>query len=159
MTEAAPRWAARAATAAKTAGARSSSLTPFRSRSARRGNAQKTFAQRTFLGPGRMALRPGLLHVMARWRQGKCGTAKDGTNPHARCRVTSAGPHTRSRHQRQTGQAGGAPASHQHRYPADELLRSEEDGSAGSWFPFLRVPGTPRPARCFFVIALGLLHA
>ena len=41
-----------------------------------------------------------------------------------------AGPHTRSRHQEQTGQADGAPASHQHRCPAGKLLRTEEDRSA-----------------------------
>ena len=44
---------------------------------------------------------------------------------------TGAGPHTRSRHQEQAEQADGASASHRHRCFASELLRSEEDRSAG----------------------------
>src|SRR5271157_4811007 len=63
--------------------------------------------------------------------QGECGTAKHGPDAEPGSRVTSAGPHTRSRHQEQAGQADGASASHQHRRLASELLRSEEDRSAG----------------------------
>src|SRR6202042_3046409 len=59
------------------------------------------------------------------------GAAKHGPDAEPGSRVTRAGPHTRSRHQEQTGQADGAPASRQHRRPAGELLRSEEDGGAG----------------------------
>jgi len=45
--------------------------------------------------------------------QGECGTAKHGPDAEPGSRVTRAGPHTRSRHQEQTGQADGAPASRQ----------------------------------------------
>ena len=58
--------------------------------------------------------------------QGECGTAKHGPDAEPGSRVTGTGPHTRSRHQEQTGQADGAPASSHHRCFAGELLRSEE---------------------------------
>jgi hypothetical protein len=45
--------------------------------------------------------------------QGECGAAKHGPDAEPGSRVTRAGPHTRSRHQEQTGQADGAPASRQ----------------------------------------------
>ena len=43
--------------------------------------------------------------------QGECGTAKHGPDAEPGSRVTGAGPPTRSRHQEQTGEADGAPAS------------------------------------------------
>src|ERR1700731_5167301 len=45
--------------------------------------------------------------------QGECGAAKHGPDAEPGSRVTRAGPHTRSRHQEQTGQADGAPALRQ----------------------------------------------
>src|SRR5271169_5935300 len=63
--------------------------------------------------------------------QGECGTAKHGPDAEPGSRVTRAGPHTRSRHQEQAGQADGASASPQHRRFAGEFLRTEEDRSAG----------------------------
>src|SRR5262249_47526967 len=58
--------------------------------------------------------------------QGECGTAKHGPDAEPGSRVTGAVPHTRSRHQEQTGQANGALASSQRRCFAGELLRAEE---------------------------------
>src|SRR3984893_16401550 len=43
--------------------------------------------------------------------QGECGNAKQGPDTEPGSLVTGAGPHTRSRHQEQTGQADGASAS------------------------------------------------
>src|ERR1700692_3028885 len=43
--------------------------------------------------------------------QGECGTAKHGPDAEPGSRVTGAGPHTRRRHQEQTGQADGASAA------------------------------------------------
>ena len=63
--------------------------------------------------------------------QGECGSAQHGPDAEPGSRVTGAGPHTRSRHQKQTGQADGASASHQHRCPAREFFRSEEVRGAG----------------------------
>src|SRR4029077_12374473 len=66
------------------------------------------------------------------WGRGECGLAKHGPDTEPGSRVTGAGPHTRSRHQGQTGQADGAPASHQHRRPADWALPNAEVTPAGS---------------------------
>src|ERR1700745_1237005 len=63
--------------------------------------------------------------------QGEGGPAKHGPDAEPGSRVTGAGPHTRSRHQEQTGQADGAPASSHRRCFAGELLRSEEVRRAG----------------------------
>src|ERR1700751_3680792 len=58
--------------------------------------------------------------------QGECGTTKHRPDAEPGSRVTGAVPHTRSRHQEQTGQANGALASSQRRCFAGELLRAEE---------------------------------
>ena len=63
--------------------------------------------------------------------QGECGSAKHGPDAEPGGRIKCADPHTRCRYQEQTGQADGAPASHQHRCSAGELLRSEEVRCAG----------------------------
>jgi hypothetical protein len=105
-----------------------------------------------------MVLRPGLLHVMARWRQGECGTAKDGPDPHARTRVTGAGPHTRSRPRKRQGKQAALAHHINIDIPRTSFFGLKTTAALGVG-SFFKISWKAHASPVFFVIATGFSRA
>src|SRR5215472_7479547 len=81
--------------------------------------------------------------------QGECGTAEHGPDAEPGSRVTGAVPHTRSRHQEQTGQANGALASSHRRCFAASFFGLKKFAAPGvdemTWTEYAKgLRGEPR---------------